>query len=293
MHASRRLPLLAVAVAVSLAPAAACSSGPDRPAPFDGRVQVGFKTAIPGMSVQNADGIFQGFEPRLVEKVLGDAGVKYSAVPVSAISWQDALVDGNTNHNGVDLVVADISVTDERRKKFDMAGPYLKTPLGALTSAAHPAAVRRQEDLVALRICTVAQTTARALVDNEIKPKVSLDGQSTQQCLDHLDDGSADVFVSDYLPLRGIAVNLQVDGRLPYAITDGKFGKVQLLAAALPKGHAEACTWLRSRLDTYMKSQEWVTELRSSFNFGPDVTDGNLRQDFQPVTSTSDNLCGG
>ncbi|MER7753807.1 transporter substrate-binding domain-containing protein [Kitasatospora sp. NPDC097643] len=292
MITGRPLRLLAAAVVLmQLALVAACSSGADLPAPFDGRVQVGFKTAMPGMAVQMTNGIFQGFEPKLVEKVLGDAGVKYSAVPVAATTWEDALVDGNTNHNGVDLVVADVSDTAERESKFDLAGPYLKTQLGALTSAAHPAVVKRQEDLVALRVCTVAKTTARALVDNEVKPKVSLDGQSPQDCLAALDGGTADVFVSDYLVLRGIAVNVKVNGQPPYAITEGKFGKVQFLVAALPKGHSAACQWLRSRLDTYMKSQAWVDGLRSSFSFEPQVTDDNLRQDFQPMTSAADNLC--
>ncbi|MEU8580233.1 substrate-binding periplasmic protein [Streptomyces abikoensis] len=271
---------------------AACSSGPGLPAPFDGTVQVGFKPTAPGMSeFLGTSGNFQGFEPKLVEHVLGDAGVEYNSVLVTAESWQDALGDGNTNHNRVDLVVADISDTAGREKGFDMAGPYLKTPQGALTSAAHPAVVKRQEDLAPLRICTVANTTSRALVDKEVKPRVRLDGHSPQDCLDDLNNGSADVFVSDYLVLRGIAMNKRENGKHPYALTEGKFGRMQYLMAVLPKGHTQACQWLRGRLDKYIKSSTWVAEMRSNFSFGTDETDGNLRQDFQPLISTADNLC--
>lgn len=292
MIAGHRLRMLAVTAAAVLPLAlAACSSGPERPAPFDRTVRVGFKTAAPGMSVQDPNGIFQGFEPRLVAKVLGDAGVPYSSVPLSAQTWQDALPDGNTNHNGADVVVADISDTAEREQNFDLAGPYLKTPLGALTLAAHPVAVQRQEDLTPLRVCTIAKTTARALIDNEVKPKVSVDALFPDDCLKALNDGTADVFVSDYLVLRGMAVNVKVNGQAPYAMADGRFGKVQTLVAALPPGHTSACQWLRGRLDAYVKSQAWATELRSNFAFGPDVSDDNLRQDFQPLISASDNLC--
>ncbi|MEE1784569.1 transporter substrate-binding domain-containing protein [Streptomyces sp. SP17BM10] len=293
MIAVRRLRMLAVAVAVVLPLVlVACSSGPVRPAPFDGTVRVGFKTAAPGMSVQDPNGIFRGFEPRLVAKVLGDAGVNYSSVPLSAQTWQDALLDGNTNHNGVDVVVADISDTADREQKFDLAGPYLKTPLGALLpAAASTIKVQRQEDLSGLRVCTIARTTARALIDNEVKPKVSVDALVPDDCLKALDDGTADVFVSDYLVLRGMAVNVKVNGQTPYVMAEGRFGRVQTLVAALPPGHTSACQWLRGRLDAYVKSQAWVTELRSNFNFGADVTDDNLRQEFQPLISVSDNLC--
>ncbi|MFF2041958.1 transporter substrate-binding domain-containing protein [Kitasatospora sp. NPDC058170] len=292
MNAARRLRPLAVAVVLSLAPAAACSSGPDRPAPFDRRIQIGFKSAMPGMSDQLSNGIFRGFEPRLVERVLGDAGVQYTSVLLAATTWEDALDDGNTNHNGVDLVVADISNTDERKGRFDLVGPYLKTRLGALMPAAHPTVVRRQEDLTPLRVCTVANTTARSLIEKEVKPRVPVDGQSHQQCLERLDDGSADVFVSDYLVMRGIALNLRTaEGKPRYAVAEGKFGKEQSLVAALPKGHGEACRWLRGRIGAYLNSQAWVDELRSSFSFGPDDTDANLRGEFQPVTSTADGLC--
>ncbi|MFF4407494.1 substrate-binding periplasmic protein [Streptomyces sp. NPDC001404] len=292
MKATDRLRLFAAAAVLPLIAAAACSSKPDRPAPFNRTVQVGFKAAAPGMSdYQYADGIFQGFEPDLVGDVLGDAGVQHSRVLVTAESWQDALGDGNTNHNRVDLVVADISDTAGREKGFDMAGPYLMTPLGALTSAGHPVVVKRQEDLVALRVCTVAKTTPRAFVEIEVKPRVSRDGHSPQDCLQDLDNGSADVFVSDYLPLRGIAENKKVNGKRSYVITDGKFGKTQFLVAVLQKGHTRACQWLRSKLDKYVKSLKWVDNLRRNFNFGTDETDDNLRQDFQPLISTSDNRC--
>ncbi|MFB6893644.1 substrate-binding periplasmic protein [Kitasatospora sp. NPDC056327] len=284
-------PAAAVTVLLMLVPAAACASGPDLPKPFDRKIQVGFKTAAPGLSVQAEDGIYRGFEPSLVNAVLGSAGVKYSSAPVSATSWEDALKDGDTNRNGVDLVVADVSVTDGRKSDFDLAGPYLQTPLGALTQAAHPAVVQQQEDLIPLRVCTVAETTARSLVDEEVKPKVSVDGKSPQDCLGHLDDGSADVFVSDYLVLRGMAVNLKSNGQSPYVMTEGTFGKMQLLVAVLPKGHSEACEWLRVRLDTYMKSQAWVAGLRSYLGFGSDVSDDNLRQRFQPTTSSASGYC--
>ncbi|MEV7026915.1 transporter substrate-binding domain-containing protein [Kitasatospora sp. NPDC093558] len=290
-----RTPAAVAAVATLVLPLllAACSSGPDRPGPFDQTVRIGFKTAAPGMSVQDPNGIFQGFEPRMVAKVMGDAGVKYSSVPLSAQSWQDALLDGNTNHNGVDLVVADISDTAEREQKFDLVGPYLKTPLGALTLAAHPVTVQHQEDLSPLRVCTVAQTTARSFVDNEISPKPNqpIDAKYPDDCLNALNAGSVDAFVSDYLVLRGMAVNVKVNGQAPYVMADGRFGKVQTLVAALPPGHTSGCQWLRSRLDAYVNSSAWVTELRSNFNFGLDVSDVNLRDAFQPLISTSDNLC--
>ncbi|MFI0912560.1 hypothetical protein [Streptomyces abikoensis] len=66
---------------------------------------------------------------------------------------------------------------------------------------------------------------------------------------------------------------------------------MQSLMAVLQKGPTQACQWLRGKLDKYIKSSAWVDSLHMNFNFGTDETEGNLRQDFQSLISTADNLC--
>ncbi|MFE1318497.1 transporter substrate-binding domain-containing protein [Kitasatospora phosalacinea] len=281
---------LAVGLLLFATAASGCSG--DEPKPFDNLpVKVGFKTDRPGMSEFTDKGVYDGFEPHLTMKVLGSRKIDYTSLTVTTANWEDALTDGKANHNKVDLVVADISERDSLKQDYDLAGPYLQTPLGVLLKADDTRTVATSDDLKPLRVCVSPGTTAEAQL-RDIGPRVTVTGTNLKECLARVDDDTADAVLSDYLVLQGVAANSGSGGRRAYRVArDAHIGKTQFLMMVLPKGHRKACELLREAINDYLQDPDWMNALRSSFAFGPDFTDKELRDTFKPVTTSAGDRC--
>lgn len=290
-------PLRLAVVLALLAPAAAGCGGGDKPAFSSDRINIGFKGDRPGMSEFTDKGTYDGFEPHLATMVTGTIPVgskrlSYTATPVTTANWEDALLDGQANHNKADLVIADISERDDLKKEYDLAGPYLQTPLGVLLKADDTRTVAKAEDLRALRVCVSTGTTAEAQL-NEIGGLPPVHGENLTQCLARVDDGTADAVLSDYLVLKGVAANSGSNGRRAYRVArDAHIGKTQFLMMVLPKGHQKACEQLRKAINDYLQTPDWMNSLRRYFDFAPaDFTDKELRDTFQPITTSAGDRC--
>ncbi len=290
MHTPRSV-RLAAGLLLLTATAVGCS-GDGSPSPFESLpVKVGFKIDRPGMSDLTDKGVYDGFEPHLTMRVLDSRKIDYTSLTVTTANWVDALNDGKANHNKVDLVVADISERDSLKQEFDLAGPYLQTPLGVLLKADDDRTVAKSEDLKPLRVCVSANTTASAQLQ-DIGPRVTVTGADLKECLARVDDGTADAVLSDYLVLQGVAVNSGSGGRRAYRVArDAHIGKTQYLMMVLPKGHQKACTVLRQAINDYLQDPDWMIALRTYFGFGPEFTDKELRDTFKPVTTASGDRC--
>ncbi|QKW19231.1 transporter substrate-binding domain-containing protein [Kitasatospora sp. NA04385] len=291
MHVPRPAVHLAAGLLLLGTAASGCSGGGDDP-PFDSLpVKVGFKTDRPGMSEFTDKGVYDGFEPHLTMKVLGSRKLDYTSLTVTTANWEDALTDGKANHNKVDLVVADVSERDSLKRDYDLAGPYLQTPLGVLLKAGDTRAVAKSEDLKPLRVCVTGGTTAEAQL-KDIGPRVTVTGTDLRECLARVDDDTADAVLSDYLVLQGVAANSGGGGQRAYRVArDAHIGKTQFLMMVLPKGHRKACELLRGAINDYLQDPDWMNALRTSFGFGPDFTDKELRDTFKPVTTSAGDRC--
>ncbi len=285
-----------LAAGLALLATAAAGCGGDDPAFSSNRINIGFKDHRPGMSY-SSDGVYDGFEPHLANAVVGMITVDgkpltYTAAEVTTANWQDALGDGRTNSNKVDLVIADISERDDLKKDYDLAGPYLQTPLGVLLKADDTRTVTKAEDLKALRVCVSADTTAEAQL-KEIGGLPPVLGKNTEQCLARIDDGTADAVLSDYLVLKGVAANSGSNGRRAYRVArDAHIGRTQYLMMVLPKGNQKACEQLRKAISAYLQTPDWMNSLRRYFDFAPaDFTDQELHDTFQPTTTAASDRC--
>ncbi|MFK0189669.1 transporter substrate-binding domain-containing protein [Kitasatospora sp. NPDC090308] len=289
MHSPHSVRLAAGLLLLATA-ASGCSD--DTSKPFeDLPVKVGFKTDRPGMSEFTDKGVYDGFEPHLTMRVLGSRAIDYTSLTVTTANWEDALTDGSANHNKVDLVVADISERDSLKQDYDLAGPYLQTPLGVLLKAGDTRTVAKSDDLKPLRVCVSGGTTAEAQL-KDIGPRVTVTGADLKECLARVDDDTADAVLSDYLVLQGVAANSGTGGRRAYRVArDAHIGKTQFLMMVLPKGHRKACELLREAINDYLQDPDWMNTLRSSFAFGPDFTDKELRDTFKPVTTSAGDRC--
>ncbi|MFD8598714.1 transporter substrate-binding domain-containing protein [Kitasatospora sp. NPDC059646] len=290
MHIPRPARLAACLLLLSAA-AFGCSED-SKPDPFDADpIKIGFKDGRPGMSVLTGKGDYVGFEPHVAQKVVqGLLHRDFTSLPVTTANWKEALLDGKTNHNKVDLVIADISEQDSLKNDFDLAGPYLQTPLGVLLKASDSREVNKAEDLRPLAVCAQEYTTAyNTLVANGGRPPVTATDLSG--CIDRLDDGTADAVLADFVVLQGIAVNSGTGTSHAYRVPrNARIGRPQYLMMMLPKGHRKACELLRQAIADYLNDTDWTTTLKENLGL-TDFTNEEINDTFHPVTTSVGDRC--
>jgi len=107
--------------------------------------------------------------------------------------------------NRADLVVANFSMTEEREKFVDFAGPYQLVPQAVLVRRGRSRPIVTLEDLQGddMRVCTTTGSTAVAVLKaNEIKPRAV---DTHLLCIDGLRSGAYDAFTGDLPILAALA----------------------------------------------------------------------------------------
>jgi len=101
-----------------------------------GTVKIGVFSDKPPFGFVDTNGKNQGFDvyiaKRFAKDLLGDES-KVEFVLVEAASRVEYLVSTK-----VDIILANFTVTDERKQKVDFANPYMKVALGAVSSTGAP-----------------------------------------------------------------------------------------------------------------------------------------------------------
>jgi hypothetical protein len=125
MRINRPLRLGIGAIAVTLV-AAACGGGSDAATIDDhlreGKLTIGIKFDQPGLGFRDTDGSYQGYDVKIAEYVAGKLGVRPEGITFKeapTAQRETMIMNGD-----VDFIVATYSITDERKRKVDFAGPY-------------------------------------------------------------------------------------------------------------------------------------------------------------------------
>jgi ABC-type amino acid transport substrate-binding protein len=124
---------LAVTVPLSLSACGGGDSGGSAASGDKEKIAIGIKFDQPGLGLKNPDGTYSGFDVDVATFVAEQLG--YTP---DKIEWKEAVSAQRENlidNNQVDYIVATYSITDERKKRVDFAGPYLVTGQSLLVHA--------------------------------------------------------------------------------------------------------------------------------------------------------------
>lgn len=124
--------LLLSAVAVSVLVLGACGSGDVKDSAAkaskleeiksDGKIQIGLEGTFPPFSFHDKAGKLTGFEYEIADQIAKDLGVEAEYVETK---W-DSLIAG-LDTDKYDFVINNVSITDERKEKYDFTTPYMKS----------------------------------------------------------------------------------------------------------------------------------------------------------------------
>lgn len=182
------------------------------------------------------DGKYQGYDVYFAEQLAKDLGVDPEYTSVDPAARVDVLTS-----NKVDLVLANFTVTDERKEKVDFAKPYMKVALGVVSPES--AQITDVSQLDGKTLIIAKGTTAETWFEKNA-PNVKL--QKYDQYADAYNallDGRGDAFSTDNTEVLAWA---KTNKGFKVGIT--KLGDEDTIAPAVQKGNKELLNWINDEI---------------------------------------------
>ncbi|MBF6469765.1 glutamate ABC transporter substrate-binding protein [Nocardia beijingensis] len=254
MRMNRTLRLAIGAIAVALV-ATACGGGGDAATTEDhvreGKLTIGIKFDQPGLGFREADGSFQGYDVEIAKYVAGKLGV-----PPEGITFKEtptAQRETMIMNGEVDFIVATYSITEERKKKVDFAGPYFISGQALLVKN-ETTDITGVESLTGnKKLCSVkGSTPAQYVKDHYAKDVQLVELDNYSQCIEALRSGAVDVVTTDDIILAGFAG--QVSGELKLVgdtFTTEKYG------IGLKKGDQQTRAKINDAIEQMVADGSW------------------------------------
>ncbi|MDR2033900.1 MAG: transporter substrate-binding domain-containing protein [Helicobacteraceae bacterium] len=182
------------------------------------------------------------FVKRLAKELLGDENkVEYTLVEPAA--RVDILESGR-----VDIVFANFTVTEERKKRVDFANPYFKTAIGVVSSEKDYITDLKQ--LKGKKLIVIRGTTADIYFSKN-HPEISLiKYDQISDAFQALRDGRGAALTQDNTLV--LAWALENKG---YKVGIGTIGGVDPIAPAVKKGNTELRDWINQTFEKLGKEQ--------------------------------------
>lgn len=208
-----------------------------------GEITIGvFSDKNPFGYVDN-DGKFQGYDVYFAERIAKDLGVELKLVPVEAASRVEFLETAK-----VDIILANFTVTDERKEKVDFALPYMKVALGVVSPDS--AIITDAEQLNGKTLIVVKGTTAESYF-TENYPDVKLQKYDEyNEAYSALQDGRGDAFSTDNTEVLAWSMN-----NPGFTVGVESLGSTDAIAPAVTKGNETLLNWINDEISALADEQ--------------------------------------
>ncbi|SEF95179.1 glutamate transport system substrate-binding protein [Nonomuraea solani] len=210
----------------------ACGAGRQESLADKDEVVVAIRSDVPLISVKGRDGGYDGFNIDVAEDLVSRLGKRIRWLEIKAGDQLNVLKDGRA-----DLVFAHMSVTPERKKVIDFAGPYHVDFQDIAVRPADKDAIRDVRDLGGRRICWVRGTNiAQRIIDERRVPAIPVETSDYDACLEMMKDGRIDAISTNSQILAGLLTKPGVDLHLV-----GATFNEQRTSIGVRKGDVEGC----------------------------------------------------
>ncbi len=185
------------------------------------------------------NGEYQGYDVYFARRLADDLGVEVNFVSTEAASRIEYLQTGK-----VDVILANFTVTDERKEEVDFALPYMNVALGVVSPDSR--VIENLDDLTADdAVIVISGTTAETYL-TENYPDITLQKyDSYAAAKTALENGNGVAWANDNTEV--IAFALQNPG---YTVGIPSLGSQDTIAPAVTKGNAELLDWINEEIKT-------------------------------------------
>lgn len=231
-----------------------------------GEITIGvFSDKNPFGYVDN-DGKFQGYDVYFADRIAKDLGVELKLVPVEAASRVEFLETAK-----VDIILANFTVTDERKEKVDFALPYMKVALGVVSPDS--AIITDAEQLNGKTLIVVKGTTAESYF-TENYPDVKLQKYDEyNEAYSALQDGRGDAFSTDNTEVLAWSMN-----NPGFTVGVESLGSTDAIAPAVTKGNETLLNWINDEITALADEQFFHADYDATLAsvYGDDVDKDSL-----------------
>lgn len=276
MHSARHV-ITALVGMLSLTLVAGCAGSSPQPSDsiLTSPVAVGTVNDAPGYDTGDVNPA--GFDVDVRNSISTQLNLKMAPTLITYADRESELKDGT-----VSLVIATYSITSTRNQEgIDFAGPYMVSPQALLVRAGY-SKIKRADDLQGKNVCVVEGSTG---ADTHIPGATMTQMQTTQDCLNTLDNGNTDAIFTDALILYGY---MNADPGKYKVILPGVFGELQYTGIGLKAGHHADCEKINSAVTDFLNN-DWARDFQTEFPVayeqytGSDTSIGNYMSVFKPT----------
>lgn len=235
----------------------------------DGKIKIGVFSDKNPFGYVDENGEIQGYDVYFAKQIgkdlLGSEDL-VEFVYVEAANRVSYLQSGK-----VDIILANFTVTEERKEQVDFALPYMKVSLGVVSSK--DSLITSIDQLKGKDLIVVKGTTAETYFSKQ-HPDINLiKFDEYQEAYDALLDGRGDAFSTDNTEV--LAWARQNEG---FQVGIETIGSVETIAPAVQKGNTELLNWINEEIKSLGKEQFFHTNFETTLKdvYGDSVVPENL-----------------
>lgn len=209
-----------------------------------GTIKIGVFSDKAPFGYVDSDGKNQGFDvyiaKRFAKDLLGDES-KVEFVLVDAASRVAYL-----ESKKVDVIMANFTVTDERKQKVDFTNPYMKVSLGIVSP--DDAKITSEDQLKGKKIIVAKGTTAETYMTKNHPDVELVKFEQYSEIFQALKDKRGDAILSDNTEVIAWAKD-----NAGFTVGVPSLGSIDTIAPAVTKGNTELRDWINTELETLGK----------------------------------------
>lgn len=209
-----------------------------------GTIKIGVFSDKAPFGYVDSDGKNQGFDvyiaKRFAKDLLGDES-KVEFVLVDAASRVAYL-----ESKKVDIIMANFTVTDERKQKVDFTNPYMKVSLGIVSP--DDAKITSEDQLKGKKVIVAKGTTAETYMTKNHPDVELVKFEQYSEIFQALKDKRGDAILSDNTEVIAWAKD-----NPGFTVGVASLGSVDTIAPAVTKGNTELRDWINTELETLGK----------------------------------------
>ncbi|AHG43124.1 cystine transporter subunit [Pseudomonas syringae CC1557] len=225
-----------------------------------GTLNVGLEGTYPPFSFVDESGKLTGFEVELSEALAKELGVKAKVQPSK---WDGILAALDSKR--LDVVINQVTISDERKKKYDFSEPYTVSGIQALTLKKNADTIKTAQDLTGKKVGVGLGTNYEQWLKANVPGAVVKTYEDDPTKIQDLSVGRIDAILVDRLAALEIAAKTK--GKLAPA---GDAFSRQESGIALRKGEPELQAALNKALDK-LRADGTLEKLSKKY-FNADVT---------------------
>ncbi|GER67338.1 amino acid ABC transporter substrate-binding protein [Weizmannia acidilactici] len=228
----------------------------------NGTIKIAVFGDLPPYGWVDKNGNRTGYDVALARQIAKDLNVKVKFVQVNANNRVDAL-----KSNKVDLVLANFTVTPERKQVVDFANPYMKVSIGVVSPKKNP--ITNVNQLKGKSLIVNKGTTAENYFTSKYKDISLQKYDSKTEQFNALKNGRAAALADDNSYLYAWVKN-----HPDYTVGIKTLGPNQYIAPAVKKGNQSLLKWVNKEITKLNHNGFFKKDYNENLKpyFGSDIT---------------------